>query len=50
VLEGTSPMADLDLVKNFIASKNGMDQKSTSDTSFDQIYDGSEITIRWGKV
>jgi hypothetical protein len=50
VIEGTSPMSDLDLVKNFISSKNGMDQKSTSDTSFDQIYDGSEITIRWGKV
>ena len=50
VIEGTSPMADLDLVKNFISSKDGMDQKSLIDTSFDQIYDGSEITIRWGKV
>jgi hypothetical protein len=50
VLEGTSPMADLDLVRNFISSKNGMDQKSTTDTSFDQIYDGSEVTLRWGKV
>jgi hypothetical protein len=50
VLEGTSPMADLDLVRNFISSKNGMDQRSSTDTTFDQIYDGNEITLRWGKV
>jgi hypothetical protein len=50
VLEGTSPMADLDLVRNFISSKNGMDQRSATDTSFDEIYDGNEITLRWGKV
>ncbi|MDB9983379.1 hypothetical protein OAD54_01385 [Candidatus Pelagibacter sp.] len=50
VLEGTSPMSDLDLVRNFISSKDGMDQKSGTDTSFDEIYDGNEITIKWGKV
>jgi hypothetical protein len=50
ILEGTSPMADLDMVKNFVSSRDGMDQKSTSDTSFDEIYDGSEITVKWGKV
>ena len=50
ILEGTSPMSDLDMVRNFITSKDGMDQKSTSDTSFDEIYDNSEITIKWGKV
>jgi hypothetical protein len=50
VLEGTSPMSDLDLVKPFITSKDGMDQKSATDTSFDEVYDGSEITIKWGKV
>ena len=50
ILEGTSPMSDLDLVKPFITSKDGMDQKSATDTSFDEVYDGSEITIKWGKV
>lgn len=50
ILEGTSPMSDLDLVRNFITSKDGMDQKSITDTSFDEIYDGNEITIKWGKV
>lgn len=50
VLEGTSPMSDLDMTKSFVSSKDGMDQKSTTDTSFDEIYDGSEITVKWGKV
>lgn len=50
IIEGTSPMSDLDMVKNFITSKDGMDQKSTLDTSFDEIYENSEITIKWGKV
>jgi len=49
-LEGTSPMSDLDLVKTFITSKDGMDQKSDTDTSFDEVYEGNEITIKWGKV
>lgn len=50
ILEGTSPMSDLDLVRPFIASKNGMDQISTTDTSFDDIFDGNEITFKWGKI
>lgn len=50
VLEGTSPMSDLDMVNPFIASKDGMDQRSTSDTSFDEIYSNNEITVNWGKV
>ena len=49
VLEGTSPMSDLDLVNVFMTSKDGMDQRNASDTSFDEVYDGSEITINWGK-
>lgn len=49
-LQGSSPMSDLDLVKSFITSKDGMDQKSATDTSFDEVYDSSEITIKWGKV
>jgi len=50
VLEGTSPMSDLDMTRSFVSSKDGMDQRSTTDTSFDEIYDGSEITVKWGKV
>lgn len=49
-LEGTSPMSDLDLVRTFITSKDGMDQKSATDTSFDEVFDGNEITLKWGKV
>jgi hypothetical protein len=49
IVEGTSPMADLDMVKPFITSKDGMDQRSSTDTSFDLIYSGSEIKIKWGK-
>ena len=50
VIEGTSPMSDLDMVRTFVTSKDGMDQKSATDTSFDEIYDNSEITVKWGKV
>lgn len=50
ILEGTSPMSDLDLVRTFITSKDGMDQRSSTDTSFDDIYDGTEVTLKWGKV
>jgi len=50
ILEGTSPMSDLDMVNTVITSKDGMDQLSATDTSFDEIYENGEITIKWGKV
>ena len=50
VLEGTSPMSDLDMVRSFMTSKAGMDQRSASDTSFDEIFDDKQITVKWGKV
>jgi hypothetical protein len=50
VIEGTSPMADLDAVNVRYTSKDGMDQINTNDTSFDEIYGGREITFKWGKV
>jgi len=50
VIEGTSPMADLDMVRSFITSKSGMDQKSSSDTSFDEIFANKEISVKWGKI
>jgi len=49
-IEGTSPMADLDQVNLTMVSKDGMDQKNSTDTSFDNIYDDSETHISWGKV
>jgi hypothetical protein len=48
--EGTSALADLDMVNSFITSRDGMDQKSSTDTSFDQIYESSAIEIKWGKL
>lgn len=48
--EGTSPMSDLDIINSFIASKDGMAQKSSSDTSFDKIYGDAVIRLRWGKI
>lgn len=50
IIEGTSPMSDLDMVRPFITSKDGMDQRSATDTSFDEVYDNTEITLKWGKV
>ena len=50
VIEGTSPMSDLDAVNVRFTSKDNMDQLNLSDTSFDQIYESSEITLKWGKV
>jgi len=57
ILEGTSPMADLDMVRSFMSSKAGMGLRSgidvqgnPTDTSFNFIYDNEEIMIRWGKI
>jgi hypothetical protein len=49
-IEGSSPMADLDLVRVYYTSKESIKQFSATDTSYDQIYEGSEeIVIKWGK-
>lgn len=50
IIECTSPMADLDLVNSFISSKDGMDQKSDTDTSFDQIFKDNYTNLKWGKA
>jgi hypothetical protein len=50
ILECTSPMSDLDTVNSFYTSKDGMDQVSNSDTSFDEIFDNKEVSLKWGKV
>jgi hypothetical protein len=50
VIEGTSPMSDLDMVRSLITSKNGMDQRSSSDTSFDAIFKNKSVSVKWGKI
>jgi hypothetical protein len=49
-LEGTSPLSDLDQVKSILVSKSGMDNFNLGDTSYDQLYDDSEIRLKWGKT
>jgi hypothetical protein len=50
VLEGTSPMSDLDAVNPFYTSRDGMNQKNQADTSFDDMFQDSEIKLKWGKI
>jgi len=49
-IEGTSPMADLDQVKTITVSKDGMDQFSTTDKSYDLLFEDSESIVKWGKI
>lgn len=47
----SSPMNDLDLVKAFYTTKDAASTRDSSDTAFDQIYEGSGILqLKWGKV
>jgi len=49
-IEGSSPMADLDLVKSFFTNKDSMQQRNPNDTSFDKVFEGSgEISLKWGR-
>jgi hypothetical protein len=51
VISGASPMATLDALSGYIVSKDGMDQISTTDTSFDDVYvGGKSINLKWGKA
>lgn len=50
IIEGTSPMSDLDAVNVFYTSRDGMDQRSITDTSFDDMFEDGEIKYKWGKV
>lgn len=50
-IEGSSPMADLDLIKTYFTNKESLKQRNPADTAFDNIYSGSgEIKFEWGKV
>ena len=49
-LEGSSPMDAFDAVNVMMVSKDGMNQYSDTDTSFDKVYDNVEIELNWGKI
>jgi hypothetical protein len=50
-IEGSSPMADLDLVRPFYTNKDSMQQKNPNDNSFDKVFEGSgSIKLKWGRV
>jgi len=49
-LQGTSPMADLDMINSYVTSRDSIKQRNALDTSFDEIYDSSELDLKWGKV
>lgn len=52
ILEGTSPMSDLDMTRSFLTSKDSMSQNrgNEQDTSFDEVYKNSQVTLKWGKI
>jgi hypothetical protein len=51
ILAAASPMAALDSIGGYIVSKDGMDQVSSTDTSFDDVYvGGKSINLKWGKA
>lgn len=50
VINCSSPMGDLDLVKRLDTTKDALRAVDPSDTSFEQIYEGvGQIELRWGK-
>jgi hypothetical protein len=51
IISAASPMASLDAIGGYIVSKDGMDQVSLVDTSFDDVYVGGKtINLKWGKA
>lgn len=50
-ISASSPMGNLDAIGAYMVSKDGMDQISETDTSFDEVIAGSKaIDIKWGKI
>lgn len=50
-IECASPMADLDMARVVMTSKESQRMWDSSDTAFDAIFDGSAETIlKWGKA
>ncbi len=49
-IEGSSPMGSLGRINGFYTSKEQMQRRDVTDTSFDQVYVGSTaLTLLWGK-
>ena len=49
-VEGASPMASLESRRSIVTSKNYLAQKYPGDTSYDEVYEGSDnIQINWGR-
>lgn len=48
-IEGSSPMADLDSTKPLFVSRDGMNQFSLTDTSFDKMFK-NDVEVKWGKI
>jgi hypothetical protein len=50
-LEGSSPMADLDMIKQNFTNRETARIRNPSDSSMDFVFNGSmEVTLRWGKT
>lgn len=50
IIEGSSPMADLDLVRARFTNKDSLQQFNSVDTAFDKVFEGSgQIKLKWGK-
>lgn len=49
-LEGTSPMADLDMTKEYTTTPAIAKQYDSTDTCFDRIFEGYDLQIKWGKI
>ncbi len=51
IIEGSSPMGDLDAVKAHYTSRDYARMFNTADTTYDKIYAGSgELKFKWGKA
>jgi hypothetical protein len=50
-ITGSSPMRNLDMKKSLFISRDFVRQRDATDSSCDQIYEGSgAITLKWGKI
>ena len=50
VIECSSPMASLGMVRSLYTSKDSLKQRHATDTAFDQVYVGSrQLAYLWGK-
>jgi hypothetical protein len=51
ILECSAPLSDLDATSTLYTTKDGISNIDPTDTSFDQILEGSdEIKLKWGKL